>query len=190
MFQQWRYHFYYNAAVDILCLLSLIDLHCHLTTDYHLHNVWVTCFLSGAKMLLPSDQFHQPWSGWPWWSMMLHQLEKQNELLFFNLGPFRYFFHHKMHNNTANKLRHAVRAFIFLSSPIPCRELRGSRGNKWLFWSFTRGRRWIYVAQWDDKCVSTCLSCFRLLIVIWEKKKRKCNTTVTAKPQIIMSQSV
>lgn len=96
MLEQLRYHSYFDAAVDILCLRSLIDLNYHLTSAYHLHTVWawfwVTCFLSEAKMLLPSDKFHQPWSGWPWWSMMLHQQEKQNELLFFNLGPFQDFF--------------------------------------------------------------------------------------------------
>ncbi len=82
-------------AVNILCLCPLIDLNFHQTV-YNLHTVWVwfwvICFLSEAKMLLHSDPFHQTWSGWPWWSMMLHQLEKQNELLFFNLGPFRDFF--------------------------------------------------------------------------------------------------
>lgn len=97
MFEQWRYHFLLRCRCwhSLPLLPDRLELpsNCFLPFAYCMSSILNDLpFVSETKMLLPSDQFHQPRSGWPWWSMMLHQLEKQNELLFFNLGPFQDFF--------------------------------------------------------------------------------------------------
>lgn len=140
---QWGCHFHFNAAADILRLCSPIDSNYHQTTSFHLHIVWVwfwgTCFLSEAKTFLPSVQFHQLWSGWPWWSMMLRQLEKQNELLFFNLGPSQHFFIIKITTTQQT----SADTLSELSFSCHFRSPAGSSGgaaaiNDFFFWSFMR----------------------------------------------------
>lgn len=123
---------------------------------------WATCFLSGAKTLLPSDQFHQPWSGWPWWSMMLHQLERKNELLFFNLEPFLDFFFPLSIIRCTTTEPISSHTSSQLSFSCHFRSPAGSLGGAaaindffffFFFWSFRRRQRWIYVVPRVDKCL-------------------------------------
>lgn len=130
--RQWGCHFHFNAAVHILWLCSSIDSNYRQPTGFHLHIgwawFWVTCYLSGAKMFSPSDQFHQ----------LQHEVDDLDEVwCFINLtrkmnyfssiqAPSQHFFITRRTTTPQNKRRRTVKLSFSCHFPSPAASAGGA----------------------------------------------------------------